>query len=85
MEEIIDHRKIDQVIKSGEAYIVDRKSGTKQRKFTIKLKDMKNGYPVQTANCAIKNNLRKDLAFEWWVNYAMEKANMSIPKLKSKH
>ena len=51
----------------------------------VALKDMKNGYPVQTAKYVIKNNLDKEPAFSWWVNYATRKADRIISKLISKY
>ena len=51
----------------------------------VALKDMKHGYPVQTAQYAIKNKLNKEPAFNWWVNYTMRKADRIISKLKSKY
>ena len=51
----------------------------------VALKDMKNGYPVQTAQYAIKNKLEDEPAFKWWVNYAMRKADRIISKLKSNY
>ena len=51
----------------------------------VALKDMKHGYPVQTAKYAIKNGLNKEPAFNWWVSYTMRKADRIISKLKSKY
>ena len=51
----------------------------------VALKDMKHGYPVQTAKYAIKKGLDKEPAFNWWVSYTMRKADRIISKLKSKY
>ena len=46
---------------------------------------MKNGFPVQTANYAIKKGIEREPAFAWCVPYVLRKAKRIISKIKSKY
>lgn len=92
-QEIIDHRsnkeamtvdenKIPQKTTKGWDLCVQWKGG---QTTWVALKDMKNGFPVQTANYAVKRNISKEPAFAWWVPYVLKKANRIISKLRSKY
>ena len=48
-------------------------------------KDVKNGYPIKTAQFAIQNHLQDDPAYSWWVPYVERKKERIISKLKSKY
>ena len=94
MDEIIDHRR-------NESAISDRNTRQKRLKTTkgwdlcvqwkdgsthwLPLKDMKNGYPVETASYAARNNIDKEPAFEWWVPYTLKKAKVILAKVKTKY
>ena len=51
----------------------------------IPLKDMKNGFIIETAKYAINNRIDKEPAFIWWVPKTMKKAKHIISKVKSKY
>jgi hypothetical protein len=48
----------------------------------VPLREMKNVYPLETADYAVGNNLDKRIAFKWWVPHALRKRNRMISKLK---
>ena len=92
-EEIIDHRSNQDTIKcsdgknqfkttNGWDLYVQWKGG---QTTWVALKDMKNGFPVQTANYTIKKGLEREPAFAWWVPYVLRKAIRIISKIKSKY
>jgi hypothetical protein len=51
----------------------------------VKLKDMKNAYPIEVAEYAIANKIHEEPAFAWWVPSARKKRNRFISKVKSKY
>jgi len=51
----------------------------------IKLKDMKNDHPMQTAEYVTQSKISQELAFTWWVGYVLSKWNQIIGKTKSKY
>ena len=51
----------------------------------VKLKDLKDSYPVQLADYAEANNLTQEPAFAWWVPYVLKKRKIIINKVKSKY
>ena len=51
----------------------------------IPLKDMKDGYPLETAHYATSKSIDDEPAFEWWVPYAIKKEKRMLSKLKSKY
>ena len=94
LDEIIDHRQHGTVTLSNDA-------NQKKRKTTegwdlciqwedgsthwLPLKDVKNGYPVETANYAVRNCIHKEPALEWWVPHTLKKAQAILSKVKSKY
>ena len=92
-EEIIDHRSNSDAIKcnpkekqfkttKGWDLCVQWKGG---QTTWVALKDMKNGFPVQTANYAAEKGIDKEPAFAWWIPYVLRKAKRIISKIKSKY
>jgi len=51
----------------------------------IKLKDMKESYPVQVAEYAVANKIAEEPAFKWWVSDVLRKRNRIISKVKSRY
>ena len=50
----------------------------------ISLKDLKESYPVQTAEYAVVAKIAMEPAFAWWVLHTLKKRNRIISKVKSK-
>ena len=48
----------------------------------VNLKDMKNLYPVHTADYAVQRCISGNPAFAWWIRHVMAKRNCIIGKLK---
>jgi len=90
LDEIIDHEEdpaISNVIPNlpchtmkGWRFLVAWKDGSTSY---VPLREMKNTYPVETADYVVKNKLEEKLAFSWWVPHVMKKRNRLISKLKS--
>ena len=51
----------------------------------IALKDMKESYPVETAEYAVQMKLHQEPAFAWWVNDVLKKRDRIIAKVKSRY
>ncbi len=89
-----------QVLQQG-AFVTTRTGTRRQRETTIgwellvqwkdlsttwvSLKDMKEAYPIQTAEYAVQARIAEEPAFAWWVNYTLKKRNRVIAKVKSKY
>ena len=96
-EEIIDHRSTEDAtkisdIKTGNKMKLKTTKGWdlyvqwKGGQATwVALKDMKNGFPVQTANYAMAKGINEQPAFAWWVTYVLRKSKRIISKMKSKY
>ena len=50
----------------------------------IPLKDMKESYPVETAEYAKARQLQDKSAFRWWVPYTLKKRNAIISKVRTR-
>ena len=50
----------------------------------ISLNDLKESYPVQTAEYAVVAKIAMEPAFAWWVPHTLKKRNRIISKVKSK-
>ncbi len=88
LSEIIDHKRNDATDTEGACHttkgwelLVSWKDGTTTY---VPLRDMKNSYPVETADYAINNNIAKEPAFSWWVPHVQRKREHIIGKLKKK-
>jgi hypothetical protein len=51
----------------------------------IPLKDMKESFPVQTAEYAVANKIAEQPAFAWWVRHALRTRDRMIKKVKSRY
>ena len=89
MEAIIDHKKDDTAVPLDEKFVRDKNGQKRYRKTTkgwkllvkwkddsegwIKLSDMKDAHPLETAEYARARNLVHEPAFAWWVPYTLRK------------
>lgn len=48
-------------------------------------KDLKNSYPIETAEYAIANQIDDQPAFAWWIPYVQKKRKAILKKVKSKY
>ena len=83
MEEITDHRRNELAVRADDGLVVTRNGNKVPKKTTvgwelmvtwkdgssdwIKLKDIKDSYPVQVAEYAVTNKIAHKPAFNWWV------------------
>ncbi len=51
----------------------------------VKLKDLKDSYPVQIAEYAAANRIAEEPAFKWWVHSVLRKRNRIVAKMKSRY
>jgi hypothetical protein len=101
MKEITDHRRNESAVRADDGFIITRNGNKVPKKTTvgwelmvtwkdgssdwIKLKDIKDSYPVQVAEYAVTNNIAHEPAFNWWVHDVLRKRNRIISKVKSKY
>jgi hypothetical protein len=100
-QEIIDNRTTGKQVLQQDAFVTTRTGTRRQRETTIgwemlvqwkdlsttwvSLKDMKEAYPIQTAEYAVQARIAEEPAFAWWVSYTLKKRNRVIAKVKSKY
>ena len=101
LDDIIDHRCTEGNISGDNGFITlengmkQRCHTTQGRElclqwkdqFTnrIKLKYVKNAYPIEVAEYAIANKVHDQPAFSWWATFTLKKWNRFISKVKSKY
>ena len=51
----------------------------------VKLKDLKESFPVQLAEYAVGNKISEEPAFAWWVPHTIRKRDRIISKVKLKY
>ena len=100
-QEIVDYRTNGKEVKQQDAFISNKSGVKRRRETTVgweilvswkdgsttwvALKDMKEAYPVQTAEYSVLAKLSKEPAFAWWVPFVLKKRNRIISKIKSKY
>ena len=99
--EITDHRFDGSQLTQAEAIVTNKHGNKRRKETTkgcellalwkdgsttwVALKDMKDAYPVQTAEYAAENKLSQEPVFAWWCSYVLKKRNRIISKIKSKY
>ena len=87
-------------VPKSEKYVITGRGGKRLRKTTkgfellvrwadgneswIKLKDMKESHPVQTAEFARSKGIDDKAAFAWWVPYTLRKRDIILCKIKGR-
>ncbi|KAI2499334.1 Reverse transcriptase (RNA-dependent DNA polymerase) [Fragilaria crotonensis] len=100
-QEIIDHRTNGKQVLQQDAFITTRTGTRRRRETTVgwellvqwkdqsttwvSLKDMKEAYPVQSAEYAVQARIAEEPAFAWWAPHTLKKRNRIIAKVKSKY
>ena len=101
LHEIEDHRVLDNAIPKSQGTFVTSQGVTRKKRTTrgwdmlvrwkdgssnwVCLKDMKESYPVDTMEYAIKHNIHEEPAFAWWVPFVKRKSTAIISKATSKY
>ena len=101
MKEISDHRHDDTALSISEGWITLKSGRQVRKRTTrgwqllvewkeggsdwIKLKELKESYPVEVAEYAKANKIAEEPAFAWWVNDVIRRRNRIIAKVKSRY
>ena len=101
IDEIINHRSNEDAVKHKHAFYTTSSGRSTRRGTTkgwelcvqwkdgsshwVALKDLKNSYPLETADYSIANLIDDQPAFAWWVPYVTRKRKHMIGKVKSKY
>ena len=101
LDELIDYRVNSLEVKLQDAFITTGTGMRRRCETTIgwdllaqwkdgstnwvSLKDLKEAYPVQTAEYAVAAKIAMEPAFAWWVPYTLKKRNRIISKVRSKY
>ena len=101
LDELIDYRVNGHEVKLQDAFITTGTGTRRRREITIgwellaqwkdgstnwvSLRDLKESYPVQTAEYTVVAKIAMEPAFAWWFPYTLKKRNQIISKVKSKY
>ena len=101
LNEINDHRKDNSAVSKDDAFFVSRSGRRCRRRTTkgwelnvlwkdgastwVPLRDLKESFPVQTAEYAIANKIAEEPAFAWWVPDILKKRDRIISKVKTRY
>lgn len=101
LDEIIDHRTTEDAVPIHEGWVTTNTGSRRRRittkgweiylKWTdgstdwVALKDLKNTYPVELAEYAVRKKIHHMPAFAFWVPYTLKKRDAIIKKLKTKY
>src|SRR6056300_696374 len=101
MEEIGGHRKTEEALKEVDSWYMTESGTKRRKKTTkgweiyviwkdgssnyIPLREMKESFPIETAQYAMEHGLDKEPAFIWWVQYVLKRKTRVIQKIKSKY
>lgn len=101
MEEINGHRKSDEALNEDESWYRTKNGTKRRKHTTkgwelfviwkdgssnmVPLSEMKESFPIETAEYAVDRGLQDDPAFIWWIPHVLRKRNRIIKKVKSKY
>ena len=101
MDEIADHRFTEKAIEEEDAFTTARSGRQNRKRMTAGcellmrwkdgtetwsgLKDVKESFPIQVAECAVANKIHEKPQFAWWVPQVIKKRAAIIQKVKSKY
>ncbi len=96
---IIDHTKDKRAMDKDDGTFVDKHGRARPRITTqgwnllvewkdgtalwVLLKDIKELFPIETAEYAVANKIPEEPAFKWWVEDTLRKRHQIIKKVKS--
>ena len=101
LDEIIDHRKNAKAVKMEDAWIHTKSGTKRRKPTTvgwellnqfkdgttrwIRLADMKESCPIETAEYAVNNGIVEEPAFAWWSREVLRKRDRIICKAKTRY
>ena len=100
IDEIIDHKSDNTALKGDDGYITQQNGIRKQKRTTqgwqlcvrfktgdtqwVKLKELKETNPIETAEYAKANKIDHEPAFAWWVDYTLKKRAKILSAVKKR-
>ena len=97
----MDHRTSEETIKKRQGTYVTETGNIRKKRTTagweilvqwkdnthdwIKLKDLKESYPVELMEYATRKKIDEEPAFAWWVPHVCRKSKQILQKVKSKY
>ena len=101
LDEIADHRSDGTALRIEDGFTVSHNGNRVPKQTTrgwsllvnwkdgssdwVKLKDLRDSYPVQVAEYAAANRIAEEPAFKWWVHNVLRKRNRIVAKMKSRY
>ena len=101
LDDIADHRSDGTALRIENGFTVSKNGNRVPKQTTrgwsllvnwkdgssdwVKLKDLKDSYPVQIAEYAVANRIAEEPAFKWWVPSVLRKRNRIVAKVKSRY
>ena len=101
LNEIIDHHKNKAAVSHDDVYVPSRSGCISQRHMTkgwemnvlwkdgmsdwVSLRDMKESFPIQTAEYAVANKLVEEPTFAWWIKDILKKRDRILGKVKTRY
>ena len=101
LDSLVDHRTDSSAITKKDEFVSTKSGGRRRRHTTRgweilcqwkdgstsweALKDLKESYPIQTAEYAFEALISEEPAFAWWVHHVMKKREKIISRVKSKY
>ena len=98
LSEISDHKKDGAALSLDDATIITQSGQKRLRITTkgwkllcqwkdgtstwVPLSDMKESYPIESAEYAVNNKIAEEPAFAWWANKVLRRRNRVIQKVK---
>ena len=101
LDEIIDHRRLQDAVPIGQGMITTNSGAIRKMQTTrgwelcalwkdgsttwIPLSEMKQSFPIETAQYARDRDLLNEPAFDWWARHTLKKSHTILSKIKSKY
>ena len=101
LEEVSNHRKDSSAVSIADGFVIGKSGNRVPKVTTrgwellvqwkdgssdwVKLKDIKDSYPIEVAEYAVANRIADEPAFNWWAKTVLRKRNRIISKLKARY
>ena len=101
LQEFLDYKKDGSALHKDDGWITSRTGQRSRKKTTagwkfrvqwkdgssswVPLKDLKESFPVETAEYAKSCGLEEEPAFAWWINQVLRKRHRILAKVKSRY
>ena len=98
LDEIEDHRVLENAVPKSEGTYTTQQGMKRKKRTTqgwevlvrwkdgssnwVTLKDIKDSYPIELVEYAIRNNIHEEPAFAWWVPFVQKKGERLFQKIQ---